>query len=67
MFIGTLGYGFRFLSIPKVEPVIFSMLSYTGIFMAIIYGLLFRLEIMSIRKVVSLFILFISLIIFQRL
>jgi drug/metabolite transporter (DMT)-like permease len=67
MFIGTLGYGFRFLSIPKVEPVIFSMLSYTGIFMAIIYGLLFKLEVMSIRKVVSLFILFISLIIFQKL
>jgi drug/metabolite transporter (DMT)-like permease len=67
MFIGTLGYGFRFMSIPKVEPVIFSMLSYTGVFMAIIYGLLFRLEIMSIRKIISLFILFVSLIIFQRL
>jgi drug/metabolite transporter (DMT)-like permease len=67
MFIASFGYGFRFLSIPKVEPVIFSMLSYTGIFMAIIYGLLFKLEIMSIRKVASLFILFVSLIIFQRL
>ncbi len=67
MFIGSLGYGLRFLAIPKVEPVIFSMLSYTGVFMAIIYGLLFKLEIMSLRKIISLLVLFVSLIIFQKL
>ena len=67
MFIASFGYGFRFLSIPKVEPVIFSMLSYTGVFMAIIYGLIFKLEVMSLRKIISLLVLFVSLIIFQKL
>jgi drug/metabolite transporter (DMT)-like permease len=65
--IAGLGYGFRFLSIYHVDPVVFSILSYTGVIMSIVYGLLFKLEEMTTKKIVSLISLFISLVIFQKL
>jgi len=65
--IATLGYAFRFLSIPRVEPVIFSIISYTGIFTVVLYNLLFKLEVIGIKKILSLLSLFVSLVIFQRI
>jgi drug/metabolite transporter (DMT)-like permease len=65
--IAILGYGFRFFAISKVEPVIFSILSYTGIFTVVLYNLLFKLEIIGIKKILSLLSLFVSLVIFQRI
>lgn len=67
MFIAGVGYGSRFFAIPRVEPVIFSIISYTGIFSVVLYNLLFKLEEIGIRKILSLLSLFISLVIFQRL
>lgn len=63
--IGSFGYGLRFAAITRVPSVIYSGLSYIGIFMAVIYGLYFRVETMSHAKIGGLFALFVWLLVFQ--
>jgi drug/metabolite transporter (DMT)-like permease len=63
--IGSFGYGLRFASIKQLPPVVYSGLSYLGIFMAVVYGLIFKLETMSETKIGGLIALFVWLIIFQ--
>jgi drug/metabolite transporter (DMT)-like permease len=67
MFIASFGYGFRFLSIPNVDAVIHSVISYTGIGMSIIYNLIFNVEKMTSHKIGYLLGLISSLIIFQKI
>ena len=63
--IGSFGYGLRFAAITKVPSVVYSGLSYIGIFMAVIYGLYFRVETMSEAKIGGLVALFAWLLAFQ--
>jgi drug/metabolite transporter (DMT)-like permease len=63
--IGSFGYGLRFASITQVPSVVYSALSYTGIFMAVVYGLYFQVETMSHTKIGALIALFVWLIAFQ--
>ena len=63
--IGSFGYGLRFSAITKVPSVVYSGLSYIGIFMAVVYGLYFRVETMSEAKIGGLVALFAWLLAFQ--
>lgn len=65
--IGSFGYGLRFASITQLPSVVYSGLSYIGIFMAVIYGLIFKVEPMSETKIGGLVALFVWLIIFQMI
>jgi drug/metabolite transporter (DMT)-like permease len=48
--IGSVGYGLRFMSMPHVPPVLFSTISYSGIFFAVAYSVWLSIEKMSPRK-----------------
>lgn len=48
--IGSVGYGLRFMSMPHVPPVLFSAISYSGIFFAVAYSVWLAIEKMSPRK-----------------
>jgi drug/metabolite transporter (DMT)-like permease len=47
LFIGFVGYGVRFFTIPKISTVAFSALSFFGILSAYIFGWLFQSEVPS--------------------
>ena len=47
LFIGFVGYGLRFFTIPKISTVAFSALSFFGIISAYIFGWLFQSEVPS--------------------
>jgi S-adenosylmethionine uptake transporter len=47
LFIGFVGYGLRFFTIPKISTVAFSALSFFGILSAYIFGWLFQSEVPS--------------------
>ena len=51
--IGALGYFLRFYSAYRLDAKTFSILSYFGIIMAYIYGILMNDEILTIYKVVG--------------
>lgn len=51
--IGSLGYFLRFYSIYRLNPVIYSVLSFTGIIMAYLYGYLFNNEQIDIYKIIG--------------
>lgn len=51
--IGTIGYVLRFYSIYTLEPGIYSILSYFGIIMAYIYGILFNGDTLDWAKVIG--------------
>jgi len=53
IFIGLFGYLLRFYSITRLKTAIYAPLSYFGIFMAFIYGVVFNGEIVTIQKVVG--------------
>lgn len=58
--IGTIGYLLRFFSIYKLEPGIYSVLSYFGIIMAYIYGIIFNEEKLDWLKVIGTFFIILS-------
>jgi drug/metabolite transporter (DMT)-like permease len=49
-FIGTIGYFLRFYATSRIGPVFYSILSYFGIFMSFIYGVIFNQEQITWRK-----------------
>jgi drug/metabolite transporter (DMT)-like permease len=61
-FIGLIGYVLRFYAIPRLSPIIFSILSFTGIITSHIFGYLFFNEIISLKVAIKLVLLIISLI-----
>jgi drug/metabolite transporter (DMT)-like permease len=65
--IGSFGYGLRFASITQLPSVVYSGLSYIGIFMAVVYGVLFKVEPMTETKIGGLVALFVWLLIFQTI
>uniref|UniRef100_A0A6C0I0X4 EamA domain-containing protein n=1 Tax=viral metagenome TaxID=1070528 RepID=A0A6C0I0X4_9ZZZZ len=58
LIIGLLGYLLRFFAISRLDTVLYASLSYFGIFMAFVYGILFNNESIDLKKVIgSLFII----------
>jgi drug/metabolite transporter (DMT)-like permease len=51
--IGTIGYYLRFYSIYRLSPDIYAILSFFGIIMAYIYGILFNNEKINIYKIIG--------------
>lgn len=48
--IGTVGYFLRFYATSRIGPVLYSILSYFGIFMSFVYGVIFNKEQITWRK-----------------
>ena len=65
IFIGAIGHMLRFFSIPLLAPIIFSILSFTGIISSHIFGNWFVGESISIPTIIKLGLLIISLIIIR--
>ncbi len=58
--IGTIGYWLRFYSIYRLDPSIYSILSFFGIIMAYIYGILFNNESIDLFKLFGTILIIIS-------
>lgn len=58
IFIGLIGYLLRFYSMSRLTPIFYSILSYFGILMAYVYGVIINKDEITIKKIVgTLFIL----------
>ena len=53
IFIGSMGYYLRFYATYRLDPLFYSMLSYFGIFMAFIYGIIFNKEKITFTKMIG--------------
>jgi drug/metabolite transporter (DMT)-like permease len=53
IFIGSMGYYLRFYATYRLDPLFYSMLSYFGIFMAFIYGIIFNKEKITFSKTIG--------------
>ncbi len=53
IFIGAVGYYLRFYATYRLDPLFYSMLSYFGIFMAFIYGIIFNKEKITFSKIIG--------------
>ena len=51
--IGLVGYLLRFYSATRLPPVLYSFLSYIGIIMAFVYGVLFSNESITVYKIIA--------------
>jgi len=61
-FIGLIGYVLRFYAIPRLSPVLFSILSFTGIITSHFFGYIFFNEVISVKTSIKLVLLILSLI-----
>lgn len=52
-FIGLFGYMLRFFAMYNLSPMIYAPLSYFGVIMAYIYGIVFNNEILNINKIIG--------------
>jgi len=62
MFIGLFGYAFRFMSIKRVPTLLYTVISYTGISSAILFGAYFNLDTINGNKIFWIICLILSLI-----
>ena len=51
--IGLFGYLLRFISMSHLSPIVYSFLSYIGIVMAFVYGVIFNAEQITIAKIAA--------------
>ena len=51
--IGLVGYLLRFMAISNLTPIVYSFLSYVGVIMAFIYGVIFSHEAITIPKLIA--------------
>ncbi len=58
--IGAFGYFLRFFSATRLEPSLYAFLSYIGIFMSFIYGIIFNKEKFTVLKLIGSLLIFIS-------
>ena len=58
--IGAIGYWLRFYSIYRLDPGIYSVLSYFGIIMAYLYGIIFNSESIDIYKILGTILIILS-------
>ena len=57
--IGLFGYLLRFITITHLSPIVYSFLSYIGIVMAFVYGVIVNVEEITIPKIVATFLILI--------
>ena len=55
--IGLFGYLLRFFAVSRLDTVLYAVLSYFGIVMSFIYGILFNGETVSLKKIVGAFLI----------
>ena len=58
--IGSLGYYLRFYATSRLNPFIYAILSYFGIIMSFIYGILFNNEKITLNKIIGSLLIFIG-------
>ena len=58
--IGSLGYYLRFYATSRLNPFIYAILSYFGIFMSFMYGILFNNEKITLNKIIGSLLIFIG-------
>ena len=51
--IGLFGYLLRFYAIKKLDTKVYSMLSYFGILMAYVYGVIFNKDVITVQKIIG--------------
>lgn len=51
--IGLIGYLLRFYSMPRLPPTLYAPLSYFGIFMAFVYGVIFNNDRITLTKIIG--------------
>jgi drug/metabolite transporter (DMT)-like permease len=51
--IGTLGYYFRFYAATRMGPILYAFLSYFGIFMSFVYGVIFNKDVITWKKILG--------------
>lgn len=51
--IGTLGYYFRFYATTRIGPILYAFLSYFGIFMSFVYGVIFNKDVITWKKMLG--------------
>lgn len=58
--IGSIGYFLRFYAATRLEPLVYASLSYIGIFMSFVYGIIFNKESFTSIKLIGSILIFIS-------
>ncbi len=58
--IGSLGYFLRFFAATRLQPVLYAILSYFGIFMSFIYGIFFNKDKITIKKIIGALLIIVS-------
>ncbi len=58
--IGSIGYFLRFYAATRLEPLVYASLSYIGIFMSFVYGIIFNKESFTLIKLIGSILIFIS-------
>jgi len=51
--IGLFGYLLRFFAISRLDTTLYSILSYVGVVMAYVYGMLFNGDVLTLKKVMG--------------
>lgn len=51
--IGLVGYLLRFIAMTHLTPILYSFLSYIGVIMAFVYGVIFNHEIITLPKIIA--------------
>ena len=51
--IGLVGYLLRFIAMTHLTPILYSFLSYIGVIMAFVYGVIFNQEIITLPKIIA--------------
>ena len=51
--IGLFGYVLRFYAIGKLDTKVYAMLSYLGIIMAYVYGVIFNKDVITVQKIIG--------------
>ena len=58
--IGTLGYYFRFYAATRIGPILYAFLSYFGIFMSFVYGVIFNKDVITWKKIIGALLIIVS-------
>ncbi len=58
--IGSLGYFLRFFAATRLQPVLYAILSYFGIFMSFIYGIFFNKDKITTKKIIGALLIIVS-------
>jgi drug/metabolite transporter (DMT)-like permease len=58
--IGSFGYFLRFFAATRLQPVLYAILSYFGIFMSFIYGIFFNKDKITTKKIIGALLIIVS-------